>query len=103
MSTQEIVTKKKLVGQSKKEFLKAGYSLWNENVKSNTFDFIAKKDILKDLRSYPQKIVTKVLVDLDLFKKQASIELQLISKLISFLYFFSSASRMFSMRKFNRH
>ncbi len=83
MSTQEIVTKKKLVGQSKKEFLKAGYSLWNENVKSNTFDFIAKKDILKDLRSYPQKIVTKVLVDLDLFKKQASIELQLISKLIS--------------------
>ncbi|UCG89790.1 MAG: helix-turn-helix domain-containing protein [Candidatus Heimdallarchaeota archaeon] len=83
MSIQDTITKKKLVVQSKREFLKAGYSLWNEDVKSNAFDFIAKKNNLTDSRSCQQKIITKVLVDLDLFKKQTSIELQLISKLIS--------------------
>lgn len=83
MSIQETVTKKNIIGQSKKEFINAGYSLWNENIKSNAFDFIAKKNDLTDLRSNQQKIVAKVLVDLDLFKKQTSIELQLISKLIS--------------------
>ncbi|MFX0013645.1 MAG: helix-turn-helix domain-containing protein [Promethearchaeota archaeon] len=83
MSIQKIVSKEKLVDETKTEFQKAGYSLWNENVKSNAFDFIAKKNDLMGLQSNPQKIVTKVLIDLDFFKKHTSIDLQLISKLIS--------------------
>jgi putative transcriptional regulator len=83
MSIQETITKEKLVTQTKNEFQKAGYSLWNENFQSYAFDFIAKKPNSMNLRSSPQKIITKVLVDLDLFKKQTSIDLQLISKLIS--------------------
>lgn len=83
MSIQETITKEKLVTQTKNEFQKAGYSLWNENFQSNAFDFIAKKNDLMELRSNPQKIITKVLVDLDLFKKHTSLDLQLVSKLIS--------------------
>ncbi len=83
MPIQETIKKDKLVYQSKNEFQRAGYSLWNENIKSNAFDFIAKKNNLTGLGSRPQRIITKVLVDLDLFKKQTSIDLQLISKLIS--------------------
>ena len=83
MSIQETITKEKLVTQTKNEFQKAGYSLWNENFQSNAFDFIAKKDDLANLKLNPQKIITKVVVDLDFFKKQTSIDLQLFSKLIS--------------------
>ncbi|MFW9906475.1 MAG: helix-turn-helix domain-containing protein [Candidatus Thorarchaeota archaeon] len=83
MSIQETITKEKLVTQTKNEFQKAGYSLWNENFQSGAFDFIAKKNELIREKSNPQKIITKVVVDLDFFKKQNSIDLQLISKLIS--------------------
>jgi putative transcriptional regulator len=83
MSIQETMTKEKLVTQTKNEFQKAGYSLWNENFHSSAFDFIAKKDDLMSEKSNPQKIITKVVIDLDFFKKQNSIDLQLISKLIS--------------------
>lgn len=83
MSIQKAITKEKLVNQTKNEFLKAGYYLWNENIKSNAFDFIARKENAIDLRSHSQKLITKVLVDLDLFKKQTSTDLRLISKLIS--------------------
>ena len=83
MSIQEIMTKEKLVTQTKNEFQKAGYSLWNENFQSSAFDFIAKKNDLINEKSNPKKIITKVVVDLDFFKKQNSIDLQLISKLIS--------------------
>ncbi|UCG00584.1 MAG: helix-turn-helix domain-containing protein [Candidatus Heimdallarchaeota archaeon] len=83
MSVQETMTKERLITQTKSEFHKAGYSLWNENFQSNAFDFIAKKTDLMSLRPNPKKIITKVVVDLDFFKKQTSIDLQLISKLIS--------------------
>jgi predicted transcriptional regulator len=83
MSLQETLTKDQLINHSKHEFKRAGYSLSDENIKSSAFDFIAKKNDLTNIRFKSQKIITKVLIDLDLFKKQASIELQLISKLIS--------------------
>jgi predicted transcriptional regulator len=83
MSIQKAVTKEKLVTQTKNEFLKAGYHLCNNNIKSNAFDFIARKEDSTNLRAYSQKLITKVLVDLDLFKKQTSIDLRLISNLIS--------------------
>ncbi|MHA2202084.1 MAG: helix-turn-helix domain-containing protein [Candidatus Hodarchaeales archaeon] len=83
MSIQEPITKEKLVTQTKSEFQKAGYSLWNENFQSNAFDFIAKKKDLMSVKSSQHQIITKVVVDLDLFKKQTSIDLQLISKLVT--------------------
>ncbi|MFX1505581.1 MAG: helix-turn-helix domain-containing protein [Promethearchaeota archaeon] len=83
MSVQETMTKDKLITQTKNEFHKAGYSLWNVNFQSSAFDFIARKDDLVSEKSNQQKIITKVVVDLDFFKKQNSIDLQLISKLIS--------------------
>jgi len=79
----QAMTKEKLVTQTKNEFKKAGYSLWNENFQSSAFDFIAQKTDLMSMRPNPKKIVTKVVVDLDFFKRQTSIDLQLISKLIS--------------------
>ena len=79
MSLQKTITKEKLIDKSKTEFLRAGYSLWSENIRSNAFDFIAKQNLLPN----SQRIIIKVLVDLDLFKKQTSVDLQLISKLIS--------------------
>jgi predicted transcriptional regulator len=81
MSLQDTITKDQLITHSKYEFQKAGYSLSDDYIKSSVFDFIAKKENLTKIRS--QNIVIKVLVDLDLFKKQASIKMQLISKLIS--------------------
>ncbi|MFX0185982.1 MAG: hypothetical protein ACFE95_23090 [Candidatus Hodarchaeota archaeon] len=83
MSLQEPLTKDQLINHSRHEFKRAGYSLSDENIKSSVFDFIAKKNDFASTRFNSQKIIAKVLVDLDLFKKQASIELQLISKLIS--------------------
>ncbi len=83
MSIQRTITKEKLVNISKKEFLRAGYSLWSENIRSNAFDFIAKQNLISGLKPSSQRIIIKVLVDLDLFKKQTSVDLQLISKLIS--------------------
>ncbi len=84
MSIQETVTKDMLIDKSEFEFQKAGYSTWRENFNSNTFDFIASKDKLNDYNLTSQRIIAKVLTDLDFFKKRTSIELQLISKLISF-------------------
>ncbi|MFX0086365.1 MAG: helix-turn-helix domain-containing protein [Candidatus Hodarchaeota archaeon] len=83
MSAAETVIREKLVSQSKAEFQRAGYSLWSEVPKSNVFDFIAKKTDTRQINFNQQRIITKVVVDLDFFKKQTSIELQLISKLIS--------------------
>ncbi|MFX1516024.1 MAG: helix-turn-helix domain-containing protein [Promethearchaeota archaeon] len=83
MSIQKAITKKKLVTQTKNEFKKAGYALWTENFHSSAFDFIAQKNNLMSKIPNPQKIITKVVVDLDFFKRQTSIDLQLISKLIS--------------------
>jgi predicted transcriptional regulator len=79
MSLQETVTKEVLTDDAKIEFQQAGYALSDATIGSSAFDFIAKKNN----RLVSKKIVTKVFVDLDMFKKQASIELQLISKLIS--------------------
>ena len=79
----QTMTKEKLVTQTKNEFKKAGYSLWNENCQSSAFDFIAQKNDLMSVEQTPKKIVTKVVVDLDFFKRHTSIDLQLISKLIS--------------------
>ncbi|MFW9780218.1 MAG: helix-turn-helix domain-containing protein [Candidatus Heimdallarchaeota archaeon] len=79
MSLQKPVTKEILTDDAKIEFQQAGYALSDATIESSAFDFIAKKN--HHLTS--KKIVTKVFVDLDMFKKQASIELQLISKLIS--------------------
>jgi predicted transcriptional regulator len=79
MSLQETVTKEVLTDDAKVEFQQAGYTLSDATIGSSVFDFIAKKNN----RLVSKKIVTKVFVDLDMFKKQASIELQLISKLIS--------------------
>ncbi|MHA2223951.1 MAG: helix-turn-helix domain-containing protein [Candidatus Hodarchaeales archaeon] len=83
MSIQETVTKDMLIDKSEIEFQKAGYSIWRENINSNTFDFIASKSKLNNYNPTSQRIITKVLTDLDFFKKRTSIELQLISKLIS--------------------
>lgn len=79
MSLQETVTKEELRDDAKIKFQQAGYALSDATIRSSAFDFIAKKN--NQLVS--KKIVTKVFVDLDLFKKQTSIELRLISKLIS--------------------
>lgn len=70
-----------LLHHAKSEFLDAGYSLSDDKISSSSFDFIAKKASTV----YPErpiKIITRVLAELDLFKKQASIELQLIANLI---------------------
>ncbi len=83
MSVSEPTTKEQLVFQTKAEFKKAGYSLWRETPKSNIFDFIAKKTEILNNQLNDKQIITKIVVDLDLFKKNTSIELQLISKLIS--------------------
>lgn len=86
MSLQEPVARNQLIIHSKDEFQRAGFAISDENIRSNSFDFIAKKTDSSDISSLPskpQKIITKVLVDLDLFKKHTSVELQLISKLIS--------------------
>jgi predicted transcriptional regulator len=83
MSAAETITREKLVSQTKAEFKRAGYSLWSEVPKSNVFDFIAKKIDTRKISFNQRRIITKVVIDLDLFKKQTSIELQLISKLIS--------------------
>jgi predicted transcriptional regulator len=82
-SIQDAITKEQLVNDTKYEFQRAGYSLSDENIKSNAFDFIAKKDDSLDMSFKSRRIITKVSVDLDLFKKQTAIGLQLISKLIS--------------------
>ncbi|MHA1213895.1 MAG: helix-turn-helix domain-containing protein [Candidatus Hodarchaeales archaeon] len=82
MSALQSLTKDKLTTLSKEAFLNADYSLWNDDQHSQAFDFIAlkrKPGRAKD----PIKIVTKVVVDLDFFKKQVSLQLQLISRLIS--------------------
>ncbi|MHA2306961.1 MAG: hypothetical protein ACXACU_16400 [Candidatus Hodarchaeales archaeon] len=83
MSISEPITKEELVFQTKAEFKSAGYSLWRETPKSNIFDFIAKKTEILNNQLNDKRIITKIVVDLDLFKKQTSIELQLISKLVS--------------------
>ncbi len=83
MSAAETIIREKLVSQTKAEFQRAGYSLWGEVPKSNVFDFIAKKTYTRKINFNQQRIITKVVVDLDFFKKETSIELQLISKLIS--------------------
>ncbi len=83
MSAAETITREKLVFQTMTEFQRAGYTLWSEMAKSSVFDFIAKKTIDRIVGINQQRIIAKVVVDLDLFKKQTSIELQLISKLIS--------------------
>jgi putative transcriptional regulator len=70
-----------LLHYAKSEFLDAGYSLSDEKISSSSFDFIAKK-ANKNSPERPTKIITRVLAELDLFKKQASIELQLIANLI---------------------
>lgn len=70
-----------LIHHAKSEFLDAGYSLSDEKISSSSFDFIAKK-LSNTFPERPIKIITRVLAELDLFKKQASIELQLIAKLI---------------------
>lgn len=82
-SIQDAITKEQLVNDTKYEFQRAGYSLLDQNIKSNAFDFIAKKDDSLDVSFQSKRIITKVSVDLDLFKKQTAIGLQLISKLIS--------------------
>jgi len=79
MSLQETITKEELRDDAKIKFQQAGYALSDATTGSSAFDFIAKKNN----RLLSKKIVTKVIVDLDLFKKQTSIELQLISNLIS--------------------
>ncbi|MHA1206963.1 MAG: helix-turn-helix domain-containing protein [Candidatus Hodarchaeales archaeon] len=73
--------KDELLHHAKTEFLDAGYSLSDEKITSSSFDFIAKKPGSLSPEG-PIKIITRVLAELDLFKKQASIELQLIAKLI---------------------
>jgi len=73
--------KDELLHNAKNEFLGAGYSLSDEKISSSSFDFIAKKPG-NSFPERPIKIITRVLAELDLFKKQASIELQLIAKLI---------------------
>jgi putative transcriptional regulator len=73
--------KGELIHQVKNEFLDAGYSLSDEKISSSSFDFIAKKPG-GSFPERPIKIITRVLAELDLFKKQASIELQLIANLI---------------------
>ena len=70
-----------LLHHAKNEFLDAGYSLSDDKISSSSFDFIAKKTNNSSPES-PIKIITRVLAELDLFKKQASIELQLIANLI---------------------
>lgn len=70
-----------LLHHAKNEFLDAGYSLSDDKISSSSFDFIAKKTNT-DHPERPIKIITRVLAELDLFKKQASIELQLIANLI---------------------
>ncbi len=86
MLSKELLTRDQLITHSKGEFQQAGFSVSDENIKSNAFDFIAKKSDLTNRISSneaEQKIIIKTLVDLDLFRKHTSIELQLISKLIS--------------------
>ncbi|MCK4848419.1 MAG: helix-turn-helix domain-containing protein, partial [Candidatus Heimdallarchaeota archaeon] len=73
--------KDELLHHAKNEFLDAGYSLSDEKISSSSFDFIAKKPG-NPFPEKPIKIITRVLAELDLFKKRASIELQLIAKLI---------------------
>ncbi|MHA1974977.1 MAG: helix-turn-helix domain-containing protein [Candidatus Hodarchaeales archaeon] len=82
MSALQPLTKDELATLSKEAFLNADYSLWNDDQQSQAFDFIALKR--KDgCPEDPIKIVTKVVIDLDFFKKQVSLQLQLISRLIS--------------------
>jgi predicted transcriptional regulator len=83
MSVKETLTKKQFEYYCKNEFQRAGYCISDDNIRSNAFDFIAQRKNPIKTGNNARKIVTKILVDLDLFKKQASIELQLISKLIS--------------------
>lgn len=70
-----------LLHHAKNEFLDAGYAISDDEISSSSFDFIAKKPS-KLFPNRPVKIITRVLAELDLFKKQASIELQLIANLI---------------------
>ncbi len=81
MSVHPTLTKNMLLNQSKHAFAGAGYTLWDDYLNSASFDFIAKKE--DSLSATSQHIVTKIVLDLDLFKKQTSVELQLISRLIS--------------------
>jgi len=80
MSVHPIPNRNMLLNRSKHAFFGAGYTLWDDYCNSTSFDFIAKKD---NVSSSSQHIITKIVVDLDLFRKQTSIELQLISSLIS--------------------
>ena len=73
--------KENLLNDAKHQFRKAGYSISDENLISSSFDFIAKKENSPPL-SNPVRLIIRVLAELDYFKKNTSIGLQFISKLI---------------------
>ena len=78
MSLHEPLARNQLVIHSKDEFQRAGFTISDENIKSNSFDFIAKKTGYSDISSLSiksQKIITKVLVDLDLFSRASIIKI----------------------------
>ena len=107
MALQEPINKNLLIDRSKEEFLKAGYSLWEESGKSQAFDFIAVEDSNYDNALPSNKIITKNLVDLDCLKKQVSIQLLLISKLISgvplLIGLYSSGKEIANLTLYRRH
>ncbi|WP_455143642.1 helix-turn-helix domain-containing protein [Candidatus Hodarchaeum mangrovi] len=107
MALQEPVTKNLLIDLSKVEFLKAGYSLWEDSGKSQAFDYIAVEDSNLDVSQTPNKIITKNIVDFDFFKKHVSIQLLLISKLISgvplLIGLYSSGKEISDLTLYRRH
>jgi len=107
MALQEPVTKNILIDLSKIEFLKAGYSLWEDSGKSQAFDYIAVEDSNLHISPTPNKIITKNIVDFDSFKKQVSIQLLLISKLISgiplLIGLYSSGKEISDLTLYRRH
>jgi predicted transcriptional regulator len=106
MASSVDMSREELLNCTKDKFRGAGYSLSDEEIYSPSFDFIAKKPNLL-LPAKPIKILIRVIAELDLFKKQRSLELQLIAKLIQgnplLIAEFASGKRIRFSTLYRRH